>query len=226
MKNALLLLLALTLLPFCGFCQEEAQIKVRIIYDEPVSGYNVTGVFYPFDAESETGQIELRFTPVNGGRTLVFSNVGKHEAGHPDWPQKFTGKNIYEIVFNESFKGFKDGETLHWHYHSAQSSLWRESPLLYDAEFQFYDVDFDGQDELLVNDYEKARYGNGYSVFEITPGGLVQKKGKPFDSITNLTKFYPKTRLIIDYLYDDTESKCEYTISKDGNSVVKTVKVK
>jgi hypothetical protein len=215
----------LILLPLCGNGSNDSPIKVNIIYDEPVSGYNVTGVFYPFDSKSETGQIELRFTPVNGGRTLVYSNVGKHEAGHPEWPQKFTGRNIYAIVFNDNFKGFKDGETLHWYYHSAQSSFWRESPLLYDAEFQFYDVDFDGQMELLINDYEKARYGNGYSVFEITPGGLVQKKGKPFDSITNLTEFFPETRIIIDYLYDDTDSKCEYTITKDGNSVVKTVKV-
>jgi hypothetical protein len=215
----------LIFLPLSGNGSNDSPIKVNIIYDEPVSGYYVTGEFHPFDAESETGQIELRFTPVNGGRTLVLSNVGKHEAGHPDWPQKFTGKNIYDIVFYENFKGFKDGETLHWHYHSAQSSFWRESPLLYDAEFQFYDVDFDGQDEFLVNDYEKARYGNGYTVYEITSKGFVLKTGKPFDNITNLTEFYPEKHQIVNPLYDDTDDRYIYTISRDGNTVTRTVKL-
>ena len=215
--------LALILLSFCGICQEE--IKVRIIYDEPVDGYNVSGWFYPFKADSETGQVELHFVPVNGGKELVFSNVGKSEDGHPDWPEKFTGKNIYDRLFQNGERvPFINGETLHWKYDRSKGS-YEESPLFYDAEFQFFDVDFDGQPELLINNYEMARYGNEYTVYEITPRGLVKKKGKPFDSITNLTKFYPEKRMIIDYLYNDTEDKCEYTISKDGNSVLKTVKL-
>lgn len=224
--NSIILVIFLTLRLFSGSNETDPPIKVNFVYDEPVGGYTVTGVFNPFDEESETGQVELRFTPVGGGKTLVFSNIGKHKAGHRDWPQKFTGKNICDRLFqNDRRVPFVDGETLHWHYPSAQNRFWRESPLLYDAEFQFYDVDFDGQDEFLVNDYEKAHYGNGYTVYEITPNGFVLKTGKPFDHITNLTEFYPDKCQIVNPLYDDTDDRYIYTISKDGNTVTKAVKL-
>ena len=207
------------LLPCFALCQEASKIRIRLIYDEPVSDYSVSGWFYPFDAESETGQVELHFVPVDGGNELVFSNVGKHEEGHPDWLLKCTGKNIYDRLFqNSQVVPFTNGETLHCTYHS-ENTMFKESPLFYDAEFQFYDVDFDGQSELLINYYEQARYGNTYTVYEITPLEFEKKKGKPFDSISNLTEFYPETRKIIDFLYDDTETKSEYSISKDGNNV-------
>lgn len=99
-----------------------------------------------------------------------------------------------------------------------------DSPLLYDAEFQFFDVDFDGKDELLINDYYQGRCGNYYTVYEISAEGLILKDGKPFDVITNLTKFYPNERKIVNYLYDDSDDLYGYIISADGQRVLKTQK--
>ena len=202
---------------------DTTRIKVYIEYDDHIDHYSLFGKFYPFGDKSETGQIEIVFTPDNGGQSLTFSNVGLYEEGHPEWPQKFTGKNIYQYVFNDKFDSFHDGDTLHWHYHTVQPE-WIDSPLLYNAEFQFYDVDFDGKDEFLVNDYSQSKYGNHYSVYEITPNGFVLKKGTPFETITNLTKFYPSERKIVDYLYDDTEALYTYIISADGNRMIDSAK--
>ena len=206
--------LAATLLSIYGNCQDNSLFRVRIVYDEPVDGYTVSGYFYPFDAICETGWVELHFVPVDGGKELVFSNVGKYEEGHPDWPEKFSGKNICDLVFSDSFKGFKDGETLHWKYYTTHYPF-EESPLFYDAEFQFFDVDFDGQDEFLLNEYDKGRGGNTYVVYEITPDGFEKKMGEPFDEIVNSTEFYPDEKIIVNYIYEWPYGKKEYIISNN-----------
>lgn len=224
---ALIFVILFVILSSCSHQPANLPIKTFIIYDEPVNGYRVTGVFYPFEADAETGQIELRFKPVKGGHPLIFSIVGTHEEGHPEWPEKFTGKNIYDLVFGEDrttdkkFEGFKDGETYHWHYHGTQDEYWTHSPLLYNAEFQFYDLDFDGEDELLINTYFRGQIGNYYIVYEITSKGLVLKKGKPFDDINNDTEFHPETRTIVNWSSFYYGEKIGYTISKDGNRVMK-----
>ncbi len=199
-------------------------LSVTLVYDTPISGYEVSGTFYPFDAYCETGQVELQFKPLDGGPVLVFSNVGKtEEEGHPEWPQKFSGRNLDHYVFSGKFDGFHDGDTLHWHYYSTQSKWYMDSPLLYDAEFQFYDVDFDGQDEFLLNGNYKGQCGNKYIVYEIVGSSFVPKTGRPFDTITNDTRFYPSEKKIVDYLHDD--DLYSYIISADGNSVVETKKI-
>ena len=46
--------------------------------------------------------------------------------------------------------------------------------------FQFFDADFDGEDELLVNDFGMDRQGNSYTVFDITAKGLYRKELSAF----------------------------------------------
>lgn len=194
-------------------------VAVPFVFDKPINGYSVSGSFYPFSSNSETGQVEITFTPLDRGRTLVYSNVGLAEEGHPEWPQKFTGKNIYEYVFNDKFNGYHDGDTLHWHYHTAQPE-WIDSPLMYDAEFQFFDVDLYGEDEFLINDYSKCKGGNSYTVYEITPNGFVAKRGTPYKTINNQTRFLSEKRIITVYPDDDTNYYYQYRISDDGEHVL------
>ncbi len=190
-RKAISVFLAMALALSCGVKKPSN----TLIYDEPVSGYYVSGTFYPFEPTTETGQVELRFVPVNGGKTLVFSNVDCHEEDNPEVPLKFTGKNINDYVFSEGFSGFHDGDTLICHYYNTKHPEF-DSPLSYEAEFVFFDVDFDGEDELLINDYYRGQCGNFYTVYEITPEGLVIKNEYPFDSITNETEFYPERKQV------------------------------
>ena len=160
-------------------------VSTVLIFDEPVSGYNVSGTFYPFNAISETGHVELTFAPVGGGKALVFS----------DADLKFTDKSIYDYVFSEGFSGFHDGDTLICHYTDAKHPDF-DSPLNYDAGFQFFDVDFDGEDELLINDFYRGKCGNHYTVYEITSDGFVLNNDYPFNFLTNETEFHPWTKEI------------------------------
>ena len=188
---SLTLFLALTV----GCQKKNTKTSIVLVYDEPINGYNVSGRFYPFGSSTETGQVELRFAPVNGGEALVFSNVDCFEEDNPEHPMKYTDNNIYDYVFSEGFAGFHDGESLICHYSDAKHPNFG-SPLNYDAGFQFFDVDFDGEDEFLINDYYRGRCGNHYTVYEITSEGFVLKNDYPFNSITNETQFYPEKKQV------------------------------
>ena len=74
-SKALNVILGMALAISCDAKNDNSKTSITLIYDEPVSGYDVSGTFNPFGPTTETGQVELRFVPVNGGDTLVFSNV-------------------------------------------------------------------------------------------------------------------------------------------------------
>lgn len=196
-------------------------LTVQVKYDSPVNGYMVTGEFYPFESQSETGQVMLRFTSLEGGQNFVYSNVGKTEDGNTETLAKFTGHNIYEYIFADVSTYFHDGDTLVFHY-NTNPGVFEDSPLYYYAEFQFFDVDFDGTEEFLVSDYYRGRGGNNYEVYEITPKGLKKKGFRPFDRITNSTIFDSERRVITDILHDGVFSSeyTKYKISNDGNSAI------
>lgn len=196
-------------------------ITVHIKYDVPINGYQVEGEFFPFNAQSETGQVELRFNSLTGGQDFVYTNVGKTEVGYPENPAKFTGYNIYEYIFADENARFHDGDTLTFHY-NTEPGIPEDSPLYYYAEFQFFDVDFDGVDEFLVNDYYRGRGGNNYTVYEIGPDGLELKSFTPFDTITNSTKFDAERKVIIDEVNDGVffSESTEYKIALDGDSAI------
>ena len=194
MKRTLFIAFVLALV-LCG-C---GKTSVVMVFDKPVGGYSVSGVYYPFDRTSETGQVELKFIPENGGDTLVFSNVGCFEEDNPKSPSKFTGKNICDFVRSENFSGFHNGDTIVCHYYYTRHPDFG-SQLLYDAEFQFIDIDFDGQDEFLINDYSRTKSGNHYTAYEIGPDDFVLKDNFPFNCLTNETILYPEEKRI--YLDD------------------------
>ena len=223
MKHALLSLFTI-LIPLvlsCGSNNSKSNhpLTVHFKYDEPINGYQVDGDFFPFGAQTETGQVELRFKSLSGGQDFVYTNVGESEVGYPENPAKFTGYNICEYIFADENARFHDGDTLVFHY-NTNPGIPSDSPLYYYAEFQFFDVDFDGVEEFLVNDYYRGRGGNNYSVYEIGPDGLVLKAFTPFDIITNSTKFDADRRVITDELHDGVFASeyTEYKIADDGNT--------
>ena len=205
----------------CGIINGQSghPLTVYIKYDKPINGYQVTGEFFPFSDQCETGQVTLRFKSISGGHDFVYSNVGAYEDNNKKFPAKFTGYNICKYIFADESTRFHDGDTLVFHY-NKEPGIFEDSPLYYYAEFQFFDVDFDGKDEFLVSDYYRGKGGNDYEVYEITLKGLNKKAFKPFDRITNVTVFDAKRRIITDVTHDGLFSSeyTEYIIAPDGNS--------
>ena len=75
-------------------------------------------------------------------------------------------------------------------------------------------MDFDGEKELLINNYERGQQGNGYDVFEITDAGLEEKSYPPFDSVDNMMKFDNQSKIISCYMHDGSYYAMEVRYQK------------
>ena len=165
--------------------ENNLSICVYFKFDKPIQDYTIEGTFYPFSNNSETGQVEATFKSRKTGQSFVFSNVGQKEEG-TDVPAKFSGFNIDRIVFSDEFKGWDIIDTVTFIYNTTKEPN-DNSPILYAAEFQFYDIDNDGTDELLVNQWDRHRGGNYYDIYDITESGLKMKTVLGKESIDNMT---------------------------------------
>lgn len=171
---------------------------VYIKYNQYVCGYEVTACWMPFDASNcETGRLFMNFHPISGGRDFQYVNTNK-----------YTNPILMDITFDKESHGHRDGDVYYFDYvyptDSVNNEDFPDSPLGYYTPFQFFDVDFDGEHELLVNNFGRSQQGNSYEVFDITSAGLCRKDYIPFSRIDNETEFFPAIRTIVLYAHDGT----------------------
>ena len=171
---------------------ELRDINVYITYSEPIDRYEVTMLWQPFTSDSETGLLVANFRDTVTNESFQYYEREKYSSYHTDL-----------ISFAEGFEGHRDGDVHIISTNTPKQEYYPDSPLDYFASFQFFDVDFDGDKELLVSDWYRGQQGNYYAVWEITPEGLKRRCEAPFDAIDNCTKF-------------DTESKQIIIESRDG----------
>jgi len=129
-------------------------VSVYFRFDTIINDFEVSGILYP-SYSNKTGWDQWE----NGVRLFFYSRVTGKEYVWTDYSEKwhchkniFMSQNVHEIVTSEGFNGFKNGDTYIFHYDSSPSIV-PNSILLPHAEYQFYDIDFDGEDELLLNYY-------------------------------------------------------------------------
>lgn len=186
---------------------KEQKICVKLIYDEPIEGYVVTADWQPFKAmDCETGLITINFRNISTGKEFQYVNNEKFSSYHTDL-----------ITFAEGFGGYKNGDTYTIQYISKPSHF-EESQIDYYLPFQFYDVDFDGEKELLISDYYQGQQGNYYEVFEITDSGLEAKTYPPFNDIDNMTMFDSQNKIITSYTHSGIFSSSSTYFQKIDNS--------
>ena len=155
----------------------DTPIRVALSYDRPIGGYEVTALWQPFDATSETGHISVTFRNRTTGTKFEYVNTEKFSTYHTDL-----------IIAADGFKGYKDGDEYTIEYISPETPTLPHKPIDYYLPFQFYDVDFDGVNELLVRDWGGSRNGD-CSVYEVTNLGLKVKLYFPFGQIDAQTEF-------------------------------------
>lgn len=165
-----------------ALCEKRQDINIYMKYNEPIGPYEVTMLWQPFTSDSETGLLIANFRDTVTNRSFQYVN-----------DEKYTSYHIYQIVYGEGFDGHRDGDVHYLSIATPEQEYCLDSPLSYYASFQLYDVDFDGEDELLVSDWYQGQTGNMYSAYDITPTGLEEKTEAPFNMIDNCTKFYPET---------------------------------
>jgi hypothetical protein len=186
---------------------EQNQVCVKLVYDKPIEGYEVTADWQPFEVKDcETGYITINFRDISTGKEFQYINREKFSSYHTDL-----------ITSAEGFDGYKDGDVYHIEY-VTKPNPFEESPIDYYLPFQFYDVDFDGEKELLINDYYQGQQGNNYEVFEIADSGLVAKKYAPFNSIDNMMTFDSQSRIITFYTHRGAFFSCSMYFQKIATS--------
>lgn len=159
-------------------------LNVFIKFDTEVNGYTVTCRFMPFGNDTETGFAVLNFRNDNSDvfllsdktcfyHTLIMSGTGTI----------WKNMDAYEFNYIEP-TGTKSYPVNERH------------PFGYYTPFQFVDVDFDGEKEMMLNDLAMYREGNGYYPYKIKGNRFVPFDIFPYNSIVNSTEFDFKNKTI------------------------------
>ena len=97
---------------------------------------------------------------------------------------KETGRAVLKIrnIETNKTKTMTDAKYTHWikrKMDKSKENYWPTSPLYYDAPCQFFDVDFDGKKDLLINDFYDDQAGNDYQVYYIRKNRLIPATDLP-----------------------------------------------
>ena len=176
-------------MPMPPFMQGDSLIDVYFAYNQTVNGYEVTGRWCPFNKISETGPVVLNFRHTEMGKEYQY------------YSEKYHSYDTDMVTFDKAFMGHQKGDVHYFHYNSPDTlDFFKKengnSPLGYYSPFQFLDIDFDGKDELLINDWYQGQAGNGYEVFKMTNRGLKKVEYMPLDRLTNMDRIDLKNKTI------------------------------
>lgn len=161
-----------------GSFKKKDVINVYYKYDTEVNGYTVTCRLIPFDKESETEYLIAKF--VKEDTCFIYRNNERCNP-HIFKIAKWENNDVYEFNYiNPDFPDF-------------EKQYNNNSPLGLHTPFQFYDINFDGENELIVNDFYRGKFGNNYYSYKINKNSLTPIYHEtPFDKITSQTTIDPK----------------------------------
>ena len=169
--------------------QQDGLLNVYFKYNQIINGYEVTGRWMPFEPHSETGYLIMNFRDTINGNSFQYVNTEKYNSYDTD-----------NITFSKDFEGYRNGDVYYFDYSYPDANDSNEdfnnSPIGYRTPFQFLDVNFDGEKELLINDWGRYQGGNHYAVYQITTDGLLLMDYPPFNRINNSTEFNAETKQI------------------------------
>lgn len=175
----------------------DPDINVYFRYAEPIDGYEVYSLFNPSSATSESGKIIMCFKKEES--EFIFND---------DSFSDFYTSNITDCGANSH--EWHNGDVYILDYISPTlNDIYKDkhpdrSPLGYYTPFQFFDIDFDGKKELLINSFDQGQQGNRYKVYRLADNQLHPLHSTlPFSIIDNATRV-------------DTRKKCLEASVRDG----------
>ena len=153
--------------------------EVLIKYKSPVNGYNVVVEWLGAEIIDEY---------------LAFGDVLIHFKKNDG-----TGFTVHNIAYWDEGLNVSDIETMSDKTIELEYIPKNDKYLATRSPFYFADMDFDGQDELVVVGWKGGRqYAHIYDVYEISDSSAHQKTTPPFDTIElGISKFDPKKKQII-----------------------------
>lgn len=191
-------------IPLPDNIRKDSLINVYFKYNRPINGYEVTARWMPFDSTSETGYVVMNFRNLKNGSSFQYVNF-----------EKYNSFNTDEVAFAVNFKGHRNGDVYYFDYPAPETELCDGLYQFgYTTPFQLLDVDFDGDKELLISDWARARGGNHYDVYNIRKSGLELITYTPLDLLTTDARINPGKKNITLSYEDGAFFNAEFFFSK------------
>ena len=193
---------------------------IYLYYKQKVSGYQVWVDFMKLYDDMNIGQAILHFSRP-GHTFMVYCDAFSDR-------QLTAGQSYHKGKINSfDLSVVSPGDTLYLNYICPQAGEYLSD----NSPFYFRDMDYDGEEELVVNNLSMGPRGyNTYDVFKVHHGKKpFRLKGLPFTDnqhkITNYNVEYePDTKCVIDKRYDGSDAYGHYRyqsiptmITKNGN---------
>lgn len=179
---------ALDRIPLPPTVGQDSLINVYFKYKQPIEGYEVTARWMLSDARSRDGYIVMNFRDTNSGTSFHISS------------DEYANFNTDEVAHADNFGGHSDGDVYYFEYPSSEEWVWRDSLYLLGytpPPFQFLDVDFDGQDELLVSEWENDLPDNYHTVYKIRDNILVEQNYVPLNRLSRNSQIDTVRQIIV-----------------------------
>ena len=186
--------------------QGDSLIEVYFKYNQMINGYEVTARWRPFDKSSEVGPILINFrNPETRTEYNYFS-------------PKYHSHDTDRISLAKDFKGHNDGDIYYFDYTSPDTidqfkDLNDNSPIGYYTPFQFLDIDFNGEDELLISDNYQGQAGNTYEVYKLANDGLQKLDYMPLSQLTNMDRIDMEKKTITIVRFVGADDTAEFYFS-------------
>lgn len=150
--------------------------RIFIKYKQPVNGYDVTVMCFPYNNTYD----KERETEIWGNALLYFE---KEDSRFCIYNESFSDSVLYYINEQE----VRDNMILELDYLPKSKNEY----LSHNSPFFFSDVDFDGEEELIINNWKCGiRHCNTYDVYKITNNEVKQLTEAPFVNPTGKISNY------------------------------------
>ena len=194
-------------------------VSVYFRFDTIVNNWGVYGILYPSYHEKYgwsdfENEVLLFFCSRDSAKGYLWTD---YDEKYHYFKNLFMSKNVADIVKAHDFKGFKNGDAYIFRYDTTIDTT-ANSPLLPYAEYQFYDADFDGEDELILGFYAGGPQGRtSFDIYDMTESGLVMKSviNDENFSLDTSTKFDLENKTITNTLYCGAFDWGEYVYKAD-----------
>lgn len=194
--------------------------SVYFRFDTIINEVEVSGILYPkynegYGWEGHESGVRMFFHSRQTDIEYIWTNM--------NYKPYFMSINVANIICDKHFNGFKNGDAYIFRYDTTTCEYSYNSLLPY-AEYQFYDADFDGEDELILGSYVGGPHGSpSFEIYDITDSELVLKKVTNEDehfSFDTSTKFDLENKTITNTLYCgacDYWGEYDYKTDEKGN---------
>ena len=193
--------------------------NVYFRFDTILNDFDVSGILYPkyyeeYGWEPHESGVRLFFHNLKTDKEYIWTNMNYEEEAYKPY---FMSINVTNIICKKRSKAFKDGDAYIFR-HDTRTYEYSDNSLLPYAEYQFYDADFDGEEELILGYYVGGPHGSpSFEIYEMTDSGLVEKEveAECYFWLDESTKFNPENKIITNTLYEGAYAWGDYVYQVD-----------